>query len=208
MKRIAIALQVFLALSFVVLGSSEQDEEDPSALLDIVNLSILRSGSTSISTSTTRQEKQEIYRSIGVLVKDKLPLSGEKSSNADLAMTAMLSPAGGTSSSNTHAHAQSTLSSLQEDSSVFRRIYNEQESTNNPTSLFQSKKPNLLMVITDEHNLRTISSYRNYFLTKHNKTQVDVWGVDVHLETPRIDSLANEGALFLIMEICSENMDS
>jgi len=56
--------------------------------------------------------------------------------------------------------------------------------------------PNLLMVITDEHNLRTISSYRNYLLTKHNKTQVDVWGEDVHLETPRIDSLADEGALY------------
>jgi hypothetical protein len=334
MKRIAIALQVFLALAFfVVLGSSEQDKEDPSAVLDIVNLTILRSGSTSTTTSTTttRQEKQENYRRIGVLVEDKLPLSGEKSSNADLAMTAMLSPAGGTSSTTTHAHAQSTLSSLQEDASnVFRRIYNEQEitchdidndegkrqhlcqfvevqtfcprscsnlrsphekgddaletdrdlaqvclddssytfnswngnarlctwivekskkiadrqgkycsksengmvvgvacpkscgycsttlppssssptsspssspsdlpsSTNNPTSLIQSKMPNLLMVITDEHNLRTISSYRNYLLTKHNKTQVDVWGEDVHLETPRIDSLADEGALY------------
>ena len=63
-------------------------------------------------------------------------------------------------------------------------------------SLPQYKKPNLLMVITDEHNLRTISSYRNYLLTKHNKTQVDVWGEDVHLETPMIDSLADEGALF------------
>eukprot|EP00979_Chaetoceros_neogracilis_P009326 scaffold2116_cov140-Chaetoceros_neogracile.AAC.1 len=151
MKRIAIALQVFLALAFfVVLGSSEQGEEDTSAVLDNVNLTILRSGSTSTTTSstTTRQEKQENYRRIGVLVEDKLPLSGEKSSNADLAMTAMLSPAVGTSSTTTHAHAQSTLSSLQEDASnVFRRIYNEQEITCHDIDHDEDKRQHLCQFV-------------------------------------------------------------
>ena len=52
------------------------------------------------------------------------------------------------------------------------------------------------MIITDEHNLRTISSYRNYLLTKHKQSKVDVWGDDVYIDTPNIDSLADEGALF------------
>lgn len=37
--------------------------------------------------------------------------------------------------------------------------------------------------------------YRDYLLTKHSKEKVDVWG-DVHLNTPNIDSLATDGALF------------
>ena len=68
--------------------------------------------------------------------------------------------------------------------------------TNSPTSAFESKKSNLVMIITDEHNLRTISSYRNYLLSRHEKSKVDVWGDDVYMETPNIDSLADEGALF------------
>jgi len=68
--------------------------------------------------------------------------------------------------------------------------------TNSPTSAFENKKPNLVMIITDEHNLRTISSYRNYLLSRHEKSKVDVWGDDVYIETPNIDSLADEGALF------------
>jgi hypothetical protein len=68
--------------------------------------------------------------------------------------------------------------------------------TNSPTSAFESKTPNLVMIITDQHNLRTISSYRNYLLTKHKQSKVDVWGDDVYIDTPNIDSLADEGALF------------
>ena len=56
--------------------------------------------------------------------------------------------------------------------------------TNSPTSAFESKTPNLVMIITDQHNLRTISSYRNYLLTKHNQSKVDIWGDDVQIDTP------------------------
>jgi hypothetical protein len=56
-------------------------------------------------------------------------------------------------------------------------------------------RPNLVMVITDEHNLRTLSCYRNYLLTKFDENQVNVWG-NVSLDTPNIDSIAAEGALY------------
>ena len=84
--------------------------------------------------------------------------------------------------------------------------------TNSPTSAFESKKPNLVMIITDEHNLRTISSYRNYLLTRHEKSKVDVWGDDVYIETPNIDSLADEGALFsnfkTVRPVCTPSRSS
>lgn len=50
--------------------------------------------------------------------------------------------------------------------------------------------------MTDEHNFRTISSYRNHLLSKYPKESVDVWGDNVFVETPNIDSLANDGVLF------------
>lgn len=59
------------------------------------------------------------------------------------------------------------------------------------------KKPNLVVIMTDEHNLRTLSCYRDYYLSKFPKDVVDVWGEDVFVDTPNIDSLAKEGALFV-----------
>lgn len=50
--------------------------------------------------------------------------------------------------------------------------------------------------MSDEHNLRTLSSYRNNLLTKYPQESVDVWGQDVHVETPHIDSIAEQGVLF------------
>ena len=59
------------------------------------------------------------------------------------------------------------------------------------------KKPNLVVIMTDEHNLRTLSCYRDYYLSKFPKDVVDVWGENVFVDTPNIDSLAKEGALFV-----------
>jgi len=53
-------------------------------------------------------------------------------------------------------------------------------------------KPNLIIIMTDEHNLRTLGCYRD----KMEKSQSHVWGAGVEVETPHIDSLANDGALF------------
>jgi len=57
-------------------------------------------------------------------------------------------------------------------------------------------KPNLVMILTDEQNIRTLSTYRNYMVEKYGEDKVDVWGPDAKMSTPNIDSLANEGAMF------------
>lgn len=53
-------------------------------------------------------------------------------------------------------------------------------------------KPNLLVIMTDEHNVRTLGCYRE----RMSKDQAFVWGENVKVDTPNIDSLAHEGALF------------
>jgi len=52
-------------------------------------------------------------------------------------------------------------------------------------------KPNLLIIHTDEHNFRTLGCYRALL----PKEQAFVWGEDVAVETPHIDSLAKRGAI-------------
>lgn len=58
-------------------------------------------------------------------------------------------------------------------------------------SLSQQNQPNLLIIMTDEHNFRTIGAYRDLL----PKEQAFVWGKGVEVKTPNIDSLADEGAL-------------
>ncbi len=60
----------------------------------------------------------------------------------------------------------------------------------------EETKPNLVVIMTDEHNLRTLSCYREYYLSKFPKEIVDVWGDNIFVSTPNIDSLAKEGAMF------------
>jgi arylsulfatase A-like enzyme len=52
--------------------------------------------------------------------------------------------------------------------------------------------PNLLIIHTDEHNFRTLGCYRDQL----SPDQAFVWGKGVSVETPHIDSLAADGALF------------
>lgn len=56
------------------------------------------------------------------------------------------------------------------------------------------------MILTDEHNLRTLGCYREFFKNKKSnpkyQQQAHVWGDGVEVETPNIDRLAAEGALF------------
>lgn len=54
-----------------------------------------------------------------------------------------------------------------------------------------TKQPNLLIIHTDEHNLRTLGCYRNTM----SEEQALMWGKDVIVETPNIDQLAKEGVL-------------
>lgn len=53
-------------------------------------------------------------------------------------------------------------------------------------------RPNLLIIHTDEHNFRTLGCYRDYL----PEDQAFVWGKGVAVETPHIDTLARDGALF------------
>ena len=52
-------------------------------------------------------------------------------------------------------------------------------------------KPNLLVIMTDEHSFRTLGCYRKTL----SKEQAHMWGEGNIVETPYIDSIAKEGAL-------------
>jgi len=55
----------------------------------------------------------------------------------------------------------------------------------------KTKSPNLLIIHTDEHNLRTLGCYRETMSDK----QAFMWGKNTIVNTPNIDRLASEGAL-------------
>ena len=59
------------------------------------------------------------------------------------------------------------------------------------SSLAFADKPNVVIVMTDEHNLRTLGCYREQM----TEDQAFVWGKGVKVDTPHIDSLARGGAL-------------
>ena len=56
-----------------------------------------------------------------------------------------------------------------------------------------AEPPNILLIVTDEHNFRTLGCYRDHLL----KEQAEMWGPGVIVETPHIDRLAKEGVLSL-----------
>jgi uncharacterized sulfatase len=55
----------------------------------------------------------------------------------------------------------------------------------------QKKQPNLIIIQTDEHSFRTLGCYRDLM----SKDQAFIWGENAVVETPYIDSLADEGAI-------------
>lgn len=55
----------------------------------------------------------------------------------------------------------------------------------------EAKKPNLLIIHTDEHNLRTLGCYRNTM----SPEQAFMWGDKTVVTTPNIDALAESGAI-------------
>lgn len=54
-----------------------------------------------------------------------------------------------------------------------------------------SDKPNVLLIITDEHNFRTLGCYRDGL----PREQAEMWGIGAVVETPHVDKLAREGVL-------------
>lgn len=55
-----------------------------------------------------------------------------------------------------------------------------------------AKKPNLLVILTDEYNLRTLGCYRALMPPE----QAQMWGPGNVVETPNLDSIAQHGTLF------------
>ena len=51
--------------------------------------------------------------------------------------------------------------------------------------------PNVLLIITDEHNFRTLGCYREQL----SREQGEMWGPGVTVPTPNLDRLAKEGVL-------------
>lgn len=55
----------------------------------------------------------------------------------------------------------------------------------------ERKRPNLLVIYTDEHNIRTLGCYRETMTAEDGF----IWGPDANVDTPHLDRLAHEGAL-------------
>ena len=59
-------------------------------------------------------------------------------------------------------------------------------------SLFGSRvEPNILIVVTDEHNFRTLGCYRKLL----SKEQAEMWGPGTVVKTPHFDRIAAEGVI-------------
>ncbi|MCL3781419.1 DUF4976 domain-containing protein [Prolixibacteraceae bacterium JC049] len=56
----------------------------------------------------------------------------------------------------------------------------------------KSKRPNLIVIQTDEHNFRTLGCYREQL----SHEQAFIWGDGNNVETPHIDYLAHNGVMF------------
>ena len=57
--------------------------------------------------------------------------------------------------------------------------------------VFLDSAPNVIIIQTDEHNLRTLGCYREQM----SLDQAFIWGKNVFVETPHIDSLAKDGLI-------------
>lgn len=68
--------------------------------------------------------------------------------------------------------------------------------------------PNLLIIHTDEHNLRTLGAYRETL----TEDQAFIWGKNTFVTTPNIDRLAHEGALctsfYAVSPVCTPSRAS
>ena len=67
------------------------------------------------------------------------------------------------------------------------------------SSAFSADTPNVVIVMTDEHNFRTLGCYRDQM----SEDQAFVWGKGVKVDTPHIDSLAKDGALLTSFYVSS-----
>ena len=59
------------------------------------------------------------------------------------------------------------------------------------TSPQSSGPANVLLIITDEHNFRTLGCYRDSL----PREQAEMWGLGATVPTPHFDRIASEGVL-------------
>ena len=59
------------------------------------------------------------------------------------------------------------------------------------TQAASNDRPNVLLIVTDEHNFRTLGCYRDLM----PREQAEMWGPGVVVPTPNLDRLANEGVI-------------
>lgn len=62
---------------------------------------------------------------------------------------------------------------------------------NTPSHAAIAASPNVLLIVTDEHNFRTLGCYRDTM----PREQAEMWGLGAVVETPHLDRLAKEGVL-------------
>ena len=74
--------------------------------------------------------------------------------------------------------------------------------------VFGEISPNVIIIQTDEHNLRTLGCYREQM----SQDQAFIWGKNVFVETPHIDSLAKDGLIctnyFAASPVCTPSRAS
>ena len=77
-----------------------------------------------------------------------------------------------------------------------------------PFCFLSGARPNVIVIQTDEHNLRTLGCYREQM----SQEQAFVWGEGVEVETPNIDSLARDGLIctnyFAASPVCTPSRAS
>ena len=77
-----------------------------------------------------------------------------------------------------------------------------------PLSLLGADPPNVIIIQTDEHNLRTLGCYRKHM----SPEQAFVWGKGNKVDTPHIDSLARDGLIctnyFAASPVCTPSRAS
>ena len=68
--------------------------------------------------------------------------------------------------------------------------------------------PNVIIIQTDEHNLRTLGCYREQM----SESQAFIWGKGNKVETPNIDSIARDGLIctnyFAASPVCTPSRAS
>mgnify|MGYP001256388780 FL=1 len=77
-----------------------------------------------------------------------------------------------------------------------------------PFCFLSADPPNVIIIQTDEHNLRTLGCYREQM----SEDQAFIWGKGNKVETPNIDSIARDGLIctnyFAASPVCTPERTS